>query len=687
MLAGVSCVELETGAIARYERSCAEWLRRLIGAEPSLLEARNKAGYTPLLAAAQVGSNAGTATLLELGADASSAAIGESALGVACFATSLPVVRQLIAAGAASASALPPGTAQSQMVAYAALMDALSAERGCGQCAFRCRGGAGGNCADGLDILRAVLAAGVRERVDPEGNSLALRVVLRMTAPDAADRVSAEHALMILQALHAAGVDVLARGPADELPILHAAIAADAPAVVRWLLAVAGAPLEERDSDRDYTPLMIACQAGAWAAAHALLDCGARVDVQSTAASRAWPVTLAAAGSDLGCALLRRLLAADRDSLLRRAAAGLSALHMAAMINTDSLKVLLGSGLPHLAEAVNAVAVVGASTHEASAGSFVTPLDGACSVANWDAALALLAAGARVDMTGLVHGASQTIAEWARGSPACKHRGVKRAIAARAREHAAQAAAAAKSLPFAGSGTGAVAIEAGASEVASVRSGDPPSYASSTPVASTHPASGAKMPAKARKELRRAAKNRAEVCEEDGSAASTTSHQAAAVAAVAPDAAAQHAAGEVPAVAAIAAGAACCNSPETVAPALSAANLSEDPTLAHTQAATVLLSLPVDTSAGGTSVPCALNPCERVFGACASVAAAGTLPEGPSETPAPPAARLPPGPGPSSPSWAGPAASSTNVCEPGDAAAPCTNVCEQGEGEPAAKEG
>jgi len=269
---------------------------------------------------------------------------GTATLGVACFATSLPVVRQLIAAGAASASALPPGTAQSQTVAYAALMDALSAERGCGQCAFRCRGGAGGSCADGLDILRAVLAAGVRERVDPEGNSLALRVVLRMTARDAADRVSAEqHALTILQALHAAGVDVLSRGSVDEQPVLHAAAAANAPAVVRWLVSEAGAPLEERHSDRDYTPLVMAC----------------------------------------------------------------------------------------------------------------------CFEA-WDAALALLAAGARVDIACDIDGTLLTIAAWARRSSTCKHRGVKLAIAARAREHAAQAAAAAKGLPSGGSGSGAGAAGAAA---------------------------------------------------------------------------------------------------------------------------------------------------------------------------------------------------------------------------------
>jgi len=91
--------------------------------------------------------------------------------------------------------------------------------------------------------------------------------------------ISAAHALTILQALHAAGVDVLAQGPADSLPILHAAAYHDASALVRWLVATAGASLEERDSG-SCIPLLVSCHQMTWAAAHALLDCGARVDVQ-----------------------------------------------------------------------------------------------------------------------------------------------------------------------------------------------------------------------------------------------------------------------------------------------------------------------------------------------------------------------------------------------------------------------
>jgi hypothetical protein len=156
----------------------------------------------------------------------------------------------------------------------------------------------------------------VREAVGANGYSLGVLVIFWSRR---SDRTGEEHALAILQALRAGGVDVLALGPADEVPILHAVVMADAPAVVRWLVTVAGAPLEERDDDGD-TPLMAACCRQAWAAA-----------------------------------------------------------------------------------------------------------------------LALLAAGARVDSMCAIDGSAQTIAQWARSSPDCKHRGVQLAIAARAREHAAQA--------------------------------------------------------------------------------------------------------------------------------------------------------------------------------------------------------------------------------------------------------
>jgi len=256
--------------------SC-RWLRRVIAAEPSLLETRTEAGRTPLTIAAFIGSEDCVGTLLELGADI--AAVGAlQALSAACAAAFLPVVHQLIAAGAASAAALPPGSPQACVVATCAVSAALRSELGCGICTARCGGRNRGNCADGLDILRAVLAAGVREAVDEDGYSLGSRVGAWLCSTEERKRISAGRALTVLQALHAAGVDVLARGPADEQPALHAATAANAPAVVRWLVAEAGAPLEERDSDGD-TPLLVACDKKAWAAALALLAAGARVDI------------------------------------------------------------------------------------------------------------------------------------------------------------------------------------------------------------------------------------------------------------------------------------------------------------------------------------------------------------------------------------------------------------------------
>jgi hypothetical protein len=91
----------------------------------------------------------------------------------------------------------------------------------------------------------------------------------------------------------------------------------DAADVVRWLITDAGASLEARDS-AGVTTLLVACAHKAWAAAHALLDLGARLDVQSTNTESAWPVTLLAQYSDsVGRSVLQRALAADTDSLLR----------------------------------------------------------------------------------------------------------------------------------------------------------------------------------------------------------------------------------------------------------------------------------------------------------------------------------------------------------------------------------
>jgi len=137
------------------------------------------------------------------------------------------------------------------------------------------------------------------------------------------------------------------------------------------------------------------------------------VDAQCRVTDGWWPVILAADLGERDCSLLRRILAADRDSLLRRAEGGLSALHVGAgkLENGDALRLLLCNGLPHLAEAVDAVAALSvAQTSADPARMNVTPLHSACGSSNWNAALALLAAGARVDIAGHIHGRLQTIA-------------------------------------------------------------------------------------------------------------------------------------------------------------------------------------------------------------------------------------------------------------------------------------
>jgi hypothetical protein len=128
---------------------------------------------------------------------------------------------------------------------------ALVSERGCGECAASSGGPEQGNCADGLGILRSVLAAGVREAVNHDKRSLGVQPVLWMRQPSDGSSacISAEHALTILQVLHGGGVDVLARGAADPFLILHAAAQVNTPPMVRWLLAEASASLEDKDDD------------------------------------------------------------------------------------------------------------------------------------------------------------------------------------------------------------------------------------------------------------------------------------------------------------------------------------------------------------------------------------------------------------------------------------------------------
>jgi len=415
--------ELEVWTRERAAEFFCHWLRRVIAAAPSLLEACDEEGYTPLMAAADAGSEAGVATLLELRATLDCAnAAGTTALSLACLARSLNTVRRLIAAGAASATILPPGSLRAREATSRALWSARFPNHGKGACAPRCGSTGPCSCVGGLDILRAVLAAGVREAVGPSDRSLVFEVLPQLADTKSGVRISAGYALLILETLQAGGVDTRARGSKDTVSALEMAVLGNAPEVVRWLVTEMGAPLEARNSTGD-TPFLFACAIKAWAAAHALLDLGSRVDVQSLGIGADWPVTFLARYSDgVGCSVLRRVLAADSDSLLRCSACNLSVLQLAAPTNASAMRVLLGCGLPHLAGVIN----------------LGNPLLTACMHANWGAALALLGGGARVDILGDVRGRIQTVAEWARGSGACRHHGLKVAIAARAREHEAR---------------------------------------------------------------------------------------------------------------------------------------------------------------------------------------------------------------------------------------------------------
>jgi ankyrin repeat protein len=449
----------------------------------------------PLKLAVQLGSETCVGALLELGADVGRAnAAGETAL-LACSADSLRIVRQLIAAGAAIAAVLPAGGVQARLTASAAMALAIYAGVGCGECAARCGGGGLGNCADGLDILRALLAAGVREAVTVEQGALAAMPVPWLKPQDpAAPRLSLDHVLAILRALQAAGVDVLVRASAHMGSALDLATDIDDPALVRWLVREAGAPLEERDHD-GLTPLARACDIESWAVAHELLDCGGSAAVRDEDLREPfrWPACTTAqkADSEGAYALLRRLLRADPGSLLRCTREGLSLVH-AAVDNAPARGVLLDSRLPALAEAINRVTAVELPSAGGSRRDAVTPLHWACGRGRWGAALALLGAGARVDIAGDVGGARQTVAEWAARDAACAHGGLRAAIAARALEHASQ-----------GSHSGAAAAAHGGAASDGLSAGFAAAAASFT-------AAGDKKGATGSKARRGAASNRAE---------------------------------------------------------------------------------------------------------------------------------------------------------------------------------
>jgi len=649
---------------------CCRWLRRVVAAQPSLLDKRDPHGITPLLLAVAMGAEEQCATLLALGADVR--LVGPSldtSLSLACGRVSVPIVRQLLAAGAASEAALPPGSPQARKLQFAAIKAALGSEAGCDGCDGTCKSGNAGNFADGLAILQAVLAAGVRESVDDDGRSLAVFAVSCLYSSDPAKRVSAAHVLAVLQALHSSGVDVVSAGPADKQSALHAAAIAGASALVRWLATAAGAPLEERDREHACTPLLLACSSEGWAAAHALLDCGARVDVQSGNESRAWPVILLAQKASCDLSLLRRMLAADRDSLLREAVGGFTAMHLAASFNTEALKLLLGSGSPHVPGAVNKFTLQGRARDGTLVG--VTPLIHAClRGANWESCLALLTAGARVDIATADGWRHFTAAEWARSSPECTHRGVKNAIAARAREHALEAGKAARgssearplAAPAAPPAVRAAApgpcVACGAGShtgpcVASVVAGG----GSAAGAAAGRSAGAKKRRAKGRTGRPGASRNRAE----DSAECSAPG---------APDAvdlSGLNAEEGSPPAAAVSAGCSVPEVPPSVLSAVATLNLCEDP------------------STGCAPELSALNLCEDPSAAAAAVGAGAHVAV--SEPCAPSTSlpvsgeasrdRLAPAPGDA----AGGAAdgSGMNTCEPGEGSGAGVNTCEPGE--------
>jgi ankyrin repeat protein len=277
-------------------------LRRVIAATQGLRDARDVAGRTPLMLAALTRSEAAIATLLELGANVGVTSLGaDTALSLACITRALPVVRLLLAVRAANASNLTPESPQARRVASSAVAAALAPGWSDCRCAVRCKdaGVRGRARADGLDILRAVLADGVRESVSSYGNSLGYTVVLGLRRRVLCKRIAAGHTVAVLQVLRAGGVDVLAGAPADESSVLRLAVGVSEPALIRWLVSAAGAALEVTD-ESGFTPLMAACARGAWATAHVLLDLGARADTQSAGDARGWwPVALAVRG--VGC--------------------------------------------------------------------------------------------------------------------------------------------------------------------------------------------------------------------------------------------------------------------------------------------------------------------------------------------------------------------------------------------------
>jgi hypothetical protein len=292
----------------------------------------------------------------------------------------------------------------------------------------------------------------------------------------------------------------------------------------------------------------------------------------------------------------------------------------------------------------------------------------ACRENAWAAALAPLAAGARVGIAGVITGRLQMMAEWARRSPACRHRGVKFAIAARAREHAAEAAAAAKGLQSgaaAGAASSVAHNSATAAETGSVcASAAADATTASAAAATAGPTTGVGKRPKGHKGRRGAESNRAEELPLVDEAAEVTALCAPAVAVTATAVSFTSAA---PAAAALGALSTCEDPAASTAAAGAGTSVLNAP-LAAALAASVLI-LPEDPSsqpaaATGASLDAPELPVHYTVGAiCAdgSVDARGPLePDG--HTPA-----------------VVPCTASANTCEPGAEFASGANTCEPGE--------
>lgn len=449
-------------AAAREElaRGVEKAIERLVAADRSVLELKDGRGCTVVYAAAGAAPRL-LRLLLRLGADPSGAGGGPEELfplGKAAVAGCIESVEALLAAGAAAPGVLPPGSEGARTVLAAGLSAALGwAGRNSPVPAHDAEHRSGPGSAtlarlrrNGFDILRAMLGAGLRDWQTVQGESLAALALGGLhgdfntgTIPVADE----DSVFAILRALHAAGLDIVTVAPADKAPKVALAAAYGSARLIRWYAGEFGVDIEAREAVTGLTPLLQALDKHAFDAANALLDLGARVDVWSSLdPERVWPVQQAAQ-FDTECVVLPRILAADPQSLVRTSAWSMNALHSAAGLgNNKALRLMLESGLPHLFEAVNAVA----STTDADEACptfdevcsvaeplICTPLHTAVAVGNTAGAAMLLRSCARVDIPGTIAGCPGllTIEAWARRPGACDDRQLKTLIQRRAAEH------------------------------------------------------------------------------------------------------------------------------------------------------------------------------------------------------------------------------------------------------------